>query len=169
MAFDMDVIKLFGAEYYYPCEVDQAMKDTGWVGGQWVKFTGMTTVADGGNNYRIRRYVEKSDPDHPVFFMLRGSYEAIDQYTGIYPGRTGVVSCGVYGQYLFKYYETDDLAERTTPGTGSPLVYSVNGDLYVSDRGLLTTEAETANARTVGICIGLPADNNNYLPVFIGY
>lgn len=168
MAFDLDVIKIFGAEYYYPCEVGQDLMDSGWVGGMWVKFTGMTTVAD-TNSYRIRRFVEKSTPDHPVFFMLRASYEPVDQYTGIYPGKTGIVTCGVYGQYLFKHFETMDLAERTTPGSGAPLTYSVNGDLYVSNNGLLTTEAETVNARTVGICIGLPAVNNNYLPVFIGY
>ncbi|RLA97268.1 MAG: hypothetical protein DRG83_16135 [Deltaproteobacteria bacterium] len=46
----------------------------------------------------------------------------------------------------FKWYtfETDDLAERTIPGTGAPLVYTPNDKLYVSDRGLLTNELEGA-------------------------
>jgi len=168
MAFDFDVIHLFGAEYMYPCEVDENLKASGWNGGVWVQFKQTTTICD-GSGLRIRRTVERATPDHPVFFINRGSLEATDQYTGIYPGKTGIVTCGVYGQFLFKYFETVNLAERTVPGSGTTLIYTMNCDLYVSNRGLLTTEAETLTARTVGVTIGIPADNNNYLGVFIGY
>lgn len=168
MAYDHDVVQLFGAEYYYPCEPDSVLMGAGWVGGQWIRMQRMTTYPD-GNEIRVRRVVEKALPDDPSFFLLRGSLEGTDQYTSFYPGRTGIATIGVYGQYLFKYYETLDLAERTVPGSGSTLVYVMNQDLYVSSNGLLTNEDETGTARTVGVLIGLPSDNNGYLGVFIGY
>jgi len=46
------------------------------------------------------------------------------------------------GMFRIYVFEVDDLAERTNPGTGAPLVYLPNDKLYVSDRGLLTSEQE---------------------------
>lgn len=46
------------------------------------------------------------------------------------------------GYFRWYTFETEDLAERTTPGTGAPLVYVPNDKLYVSDQGLLTNEQE---------------------------
>jgi hypothetical protein len=48
------------------------------------------------------------------------------------------------GFFKFYVFETEDLTERTTPGTGAPLVYAPNDKLYVSDQGLLTNEQEGA-------------------------
>lgn len=47
------------------------------------------------------------------------------------------------GMFKFYVYETVDLAERTIPGTGAPLVYTSGSKLYVSNRGRLTSEKET--------------------------
>lgn len=58
-----------------------------------------------------------------------------------------IVSMAVPPEGIFKVYtfETVDLAERTVPGTGSPLTYVSGNPLYVSDRGLFTSEKESAN------------------------
>jgi len=168
MAYDFDVVKIFGAEYYYPCEPVSALQRTGWVGGLWVRMNRMITRQD-ANSIRVTRLVEAAHPNDPAFFFRWGSNEPCDLHTSFSPGTTGVATIGVYGQFLFKYYETLDLAERTLPGSGGSLVYSMNQDLYVSSNGLLTSENETGVARTVGVLIGLPVDNNNYLGVFIGY
>jgi len=169
MPYSLHVIKIFGNEYYTPATADSALQATGWVGGKWVRFKSLVTSQDAENIRVIERVVEICGPDDPVFFLRYGNCEPVDQYTSLNPGQTGVVTCGVYGQFLFKYYETLNKAERNVPGSGASLVYVMNSDLYVSENGLLTSEKETVNARSVGICIGLPATNSNYLGVFIGY
>lgn len=47
------------------------------------------------------------------------------------------------GYHQFFVFETEDLAERTVPGTGAALVYTPGDKLYVSNRGLLTSEQES--------------------------
>ena len=66
-----------------------------------------------------------------------------------------VVSMFVANEGLFKFYvfETVDLAERTTPGTGFPLVYAPNQKVYVSNRGRLTNEKEQLNSTWAGYVI----------------
>jgi hypothetical protein len=54
---------------------------------------------------------------------------------------------GIFKIYVF---EVVDLAERTVPGTGAPLVYAPGAKLYVSDRGLFTSEKEGALHPWVG-------------------
>jgi hypothetical protein len=46
------------------------------------------------------------------------------------------------GTWKIYVFETLDLAERTNPGTGAPLVYLPNQPLYVSNRGYFTNEKE---------------------------
>ena len=162
MSYDFDVVRILGEELLGAYEVSSDLKSSGWVGGLWVRYQSVRSWRD-GSSIRWVRILEKAEPDDPMYFLLRGSYEGTDQYTGRYPGKTGIVVASVYGQYLFKYYETNNLAERTVPGSGAPLVYYLNANLYVSSNGLLTSEAEVVNARPVGMCVGLPADNNNYL------
>jgi hypothetical protein len=48
------------------------------------------------------------------------------------------------GYHKFYVFETEDLAERTTPGSGAALVYNSGDKLYVSNRGRLTSEQESA-------------------------
>lgn len=47
------------------------------------------------------------------------------------------------GLFKFYVYETVNLAERTTPGSGASLTYIPGSKLYVSNRGRLTSEQET--------------------------
>jgi hypothetical protein len=62
-------------------------------------------------------------------------------------GRMGTavvtMACGADGIFKTYVYETLNLAERTTPGTGAPLVYHPGDKLYVSNNGLLTNEQES--------------------------
>jgi hypothetical protein len=53
-----------------------------------------------------------------------------------------IAATGTWKIYVF---ETDDLAERTNPGTGSALVYLPGNPLYVSNRGYFTNEKEGVN------------------------
>jgi len=46
------------------------------------------------------------------------------------------------GFHKFYVFETEDLAERTNPGTGAALTYTSGDKLYVSNRGRLTNEQE---------------------------
>ena len=161
--FDFDVLRITGDEHYGSYEVTTAMKQSGWVGGQWIRFNSLRSVLK-ANSIIWSRLVEPYNDQDPMMFILRASYEGTDHYTARYPGKTGEVTCCNYGQHLFKYFERNDLAERTNPGTGAPLVYNLNINLYVSNRGLLTSERESGwDSRGVGLCMGLPADNNNYL------
>jgi len=163
MAYDFDVVRVIATEHMGAFEVTDAMKASGWVGGKWVKYHTMQSWAD-ANEIRWKRVVTPAGPEDPMCFVLRASYEGTDHFTGHYPQKTGIVTCCLYGQYLFKYFETDNLAERTVPGSGSPLVYTLNTNLFVSSNGLLTSEKESGiNSRGVGFCVGLPADNNGYL------
>jgi hypothetical protein len=57
---------------------------------------------------------------------------------------------GYYKTYVF---ETDDLAERTNPGTGAPLAYIPGDRLYVSNQGLLTSEKESASHLWTGYVV----------------
>lgn len=164
--FDFDVVRVQGIEEYGPYEVADSMKQSGWVGGQWIRFQKVSAIFD-PPSIRWQRIVEPSGSTDCMMMLLRASYEATDQYTSRYPGKTGEVTCVNYGQYLCKYFEKQDLAERTTPGSGSALTYTLNSNLYVSNRGLLTSEKEVSDARGVGMCVGLPADCQGYLGVEI--
>lgn len=166
-AYDFDVVRVTGLEEYGPYEVVDSMKQTGWVGGLWVKLNSVTSYFD-PPSIRWKRLVEPAGPEDCMMMVLRASYEGTDRFTGRYPQKTGEVTTCNYGQFLCKYYEVYDLAERTHPGTGSALVYTLNSNLFVSNRGLLTSEKEAgATSRGVGMCVGLPADNQGYLGVEI--
>lgn len=71
------------------------------------------------------------------------------------------------GIYKFYVFETVNKAERTTPGTGAPLVYQSGDKLYVSNRGRLTNEKETINNIWCGyVVVKVSSDNEgNYLIV----
>lgn len=80
-----------------------------------------------------------------------------------------VVSLHSTGDGVIKFYvfETLDLAERTTPGTGGPLVYAVGNPLYVSNNGKLTNEKEQVNSTwTEYVVLQIGSDiEGNYLIV----
>ena len=80
-----------------------------------------------------------------------------------------IVSMYVANEGMFKFYvfETLNLAERTTPGTGGPLVYLPNQKVYVSNRGRLTNEKEQVNSIWTGyVTIRVSSDySGNYVMV----
>ena len=49
------------------------------------------------------------------------------------------------GFHKFYVFETKNLAERTTPGSGADLTYASGSKLYVSNRGRLTSEKESVS------------------------
>ena len=94
--------------------------------------------------------VAKAGPTTVIGFLLRGSLEASSNYTDQYPGKTGVATMCNHGSFLFKYYES-----------GS---YTLNETVYCSANGLLTN-VNAGGARAVGVVMGLPASNSDYLGV----
>jgi hypothetical protein len=58
------------------------------------------------------------------------------------------------GYHKFYVFEINDLAERTTPGTGAALTYASGDKLYVSNRGLLTSEQESVAHPWTGYVVG---------------
>ena len=164
MSFDFDVVRLQGIEEYGAFEASPEMQATGWNGGLWIRYKRVRAWRD-GSSIRVSRIVEPCDHSDPMMFILRGSYEPMDQYTSHYPQKTPGVTCCLYGQFLFKYYEKFNLAERTVPGSGAPLAYHLNDDIWVSDNGLLTSEKEYPNSRSIGHIVAEPADNDDYVGV----
>ena len=59
------------------------------------------------------------------------------------------------GYYKFYVFETENLAERTVPGSGAPLVYTPGDKLYVSNRGFLTSEQESIAHTWTGYVVAL--------------
>jgi hypothetical protein len=57
------------------------------------------------------------------------------------------------GFHKFYVFEVNDLAERTTPGTGAALTYTPGNKLYVSNRGRLTSEREQLAHPWTGYCV----------------
>ena len=57
------------------------------------------------------------------------------------------------GFHKFYVFETEDLAERTNPGTGAALVYVSGDKLYVSNRGRMTSEQESGAHPWTGYCV----------------
>ena len=58
------------------------------------------------------------------------------------------------GYHKFYVFETEDLAERTNPGTGAALTYVSGDKLFVSNRGLLTSEKESLLHAWTGYVVG---------------
>ena len=56
------------------------------------------------------------------------------------------------GFHKFYVFEVNNLAERTTPGTGAALTYTSGNPLYVSSRGRLTNEQESVSHPWTGFC-----------------
>jgi len=57
------------------------------------------------------------------------------------------------GFHKFYVFETENLAERTVPGSGAALVYAAGDALYVSNRGRLTNEQESVSHGWTGFVV----------------
>lgn len=57
------------------------------------------------------------------------------------------------GFHKFYVFETENLAERTVPGTGAALTYASGDALYVSNRGRLTNEQESGSHSWTGFVV----------------
>ena len=68
---------------------------------------------------------------------------------------TKIASMAISNEGVFKFYifEVNNLAERTSPGSGAPLVYTAGNPLYVSSNGLLTSEQESVSHKTCGYVV----------------
>jgi len=64
------------------------------------------------------------------------------------------------GYHQFYVFETENLAERTIPGTGAALTYSSGDKLYVSNRGRLTSEQESVSHVWTGYVVGNAGSND---------
>jgi hypothetical protein len=58
------------------------------------------------------------------------------------------------GYHKFYVFETENLVERTVPGTGAALAYASGDKLYVSNRGRLTSERESLLHPWTGYVVG---------------
>jgi len=69
------------------------------------------------------------------------------------------------GYHKFYVFEVNNLAERTNPGTGAALTYTVGTKLYVSNRGRLTSEQESVSHVWTGYVTAKYAtdDEGNYI------
>lgn len=69
------------------------------------------------------------------------------------------------GMHKFYVFEVNNLAERTTPGSGAALTYTPGDKLYVSNRGLLTSEQESvSHVWTQFVCAAYDSDfEGNYI------
>lgn len=158
-----------------PVYLDSSFND-GWRGGQAVIYTG-NSVGEKSIVKNIR-VVGMSDGNKVVGFIVRGSdFHPQIQQPGSYDNRiseynwssmkptvTKVVKMIFDGSYIFKVYEKYGFGDRES--TGTALVYALNDFLYVSDRGLLTTEADAtasvADPKQVGLVWMVPSADNGY-------
>lgn len=167
-----------------PVYVDDTLASNGgWRGGQFVVYTANSFGA--ANNFKNVRVVGASDGTAYAGFLLRGSdfHPQVQQpgsfdnrtseynYSAYKPTNTRVVKMCFDGSYVFKIYERYAFGDRTSSGT--PLTYTLNQELYLSDRGYLTTLADaTAAGIVTPVQVGLvwmvpSTDNHSRLGVDI--
>jgi len=151
-------------------ELGTGLRNSGWRGGQFVKYT--NTTAPIGNTGKYLGIVEASNGSASVCgFLLFASTTAVSddpEFMSSYkPESTGVAAINKnMGKYKFFQFETENAAKRANPMAGADLVYALNDRLYVSSEGLLSHENEGGNAICVGTCFHVPsglADRDNYV------
>jgi hypothetical protein len=148
----------------------------GWRGGQFVMYTSNTFGA--GNNFKNVRVVGASDGTAYAGVLIRGSdfHPQVQKpgsfdlrnteynFSSLKPTNTRVVKMAFDGSYIFKVYEKYAFGDRTG---GTALTYTLNQDVYVSDRGYVTTYAD-ALASGIGTPVScgsvwmVPSEDNHY-------
>lgn len=143
--------------------------DTGWRGGQWVKYIDPGALVD-------QFVVEKSNGNDVCGFLAFPSenYTQVWGATQNYIGRQyrieqAMVSGGSTvalfldsGRFLFLVYETVAL-NGAGVRAGGPIAYALNRDLKISENGLLCNDSDVNLAaagvttpHVVGICSAVP-------------
>lgn len=142
--------------------VSQTMLNGGWAGGQGVQWASSTT------DERVVTYSKGLYGG----FLIWGSDEAADQYTGMTKNqlvyKTAVLMTG-RALISTTSYEKYTYASRTGGGPLVPIVYSPSDVLYFSLRGLWTKEDELtlssdplAPAFFTGFCAQKPKLSNSF-------
>lgn len=164
-----------------PVYVDEVLSNPrgdGWRGGLCVMYSG-NVFGTGPTLSQNIRVVSRSDGNAYAGFLLRGSeFHPVQQQPGSFdarvseythssyqPKNTRVVTMMFDGSYIFKVYERYAFPNREG---GTPLVYTLNQALYVSERGYLTTYDDaiaagiTPPANPMGLVWLVPSEENNY-------
>ena len=157
-----------------PVYIDASLNvEDGWRGGQWVQYT-----ANSQGRFLNIRVVGLSTGVRAVGFLLRGSefHPQVQQpgsaalrtseynFSSYQPRNTGVVTMCLDGSFLFKVFERYDFPNRTG---GTEIVYTLSDQLFISERGLLTTFADATAAGIAtpvwaGNCWMTPSATNEY-------
>jgi len=147
----------------YPVEVDASMATTGWAGGQ-----GVMWVSDPGD-----RFVVGFSDGLYAGFLLKGSNESGDMYTGItqnQPYYRVATLCAGGWLIMTTAFERYTWASRTGGGPLVEIPYQVSDRLVLSNRGLWTREDEwtlsgdprAPNDYYIGFVAQVPDAANDY-------
>lgn len=162
----LDVVILHKGQHI-SYQVGTGLRGTGWNGGQFVTYSD-GSVAEGNTGKELGIVEAHPGTGGAAGFLVFGSSDSVSDnpefYTAYRPETTGVAAvCKNDGKYKFFVFETDDAAERATPGAGATLVYALNDTLYISDNGLLTNEASFGAASVaVGNCFHVPQNDSEH-------
>ena len=146
-----DCMALFKGDCY-PCELDDSLAASGWVGGQGVQWA---------TNSKEGFFVKQSDG---LFagFLLWGSNESGDQHTAITGSQVRYkfgTLCAGFWLIMTTSFEKYTWASRQA-GPLVPLVYAESDRLVFSNRGFWTKEDEWTLS-------GDPRAPNNYYLGFV--
>ena len=147
-----ECVVLYKGDAYF-CEISDALALSGWHGGQGVQWS---------SNPKDGFFVTNSD-GYYAGFMLNGSNESGDQYTGLTQNqphyKIGTLCAGGW-LIMTTSFETYTWNSRHGIGPANvPIVYNESDRLVFSNRGYWTNEDEWALS-------GDPRAPNNY---FIGF
>ena len=160
-----------------PVFVDAALSASTWRGGLWVMYSA-NTFGTPPSQFKNIRVVSQSTGDYAVGFIMRPSEFhpqvqtpgspnlRVSEYnfSSYQPTKTSAVTMMLDGSFIFKMYEQYAFPNRTS---GTALTYNLNDDVYVSERGYITTYADAiaagiANPIWAGTVWLTPSADNEY-------
>ena len=156
------MVKMHFKGWRMPVTVGPDLLQSGWYGGQWVKFVG-------------NMLVEKATPDNVAGLLLQG-YK-LEDYDGKPYHYIDMDGKKVFVPYQYENQSIRSALHKATMATDDglydfnknvyddSLVYSYNQKLYLDANGILTNV--DLGFPYVGIVAGLPSDNNNWLRVIL--
>ncbi|MDD5650232.1 MAG: hypothetical protein PHF86_07450 [Candidatus Nanoarchaeia archaeon] len=154
------MVKMFFKGWRMPVTIGPTLLQTGWYGGQWVRFTGNLTV-------------EKASVSSVAGILLTGykledcdgkpyDYNNMDGLQIFKPYQYENQAINAFGKATMA---TDDGLYDFNSNVYETLVYSYNQILYLNSEGLLTNV--DSGFPYIGIVAGLPSDNNGWLRVLV--